>query len=378
MTAHELPPELAAFAETVASRRVEAPAAKERPDWVREPDGEGPGSRVRELIELAEKRGRRGSVILDAPPIPESRWGDGHRCLWARGEPFLLCGSDGVGKTTLAQQLALGTAGIRPGMLLGLGVAAAGARTLYLACDRPSQALRSFRRMVSEDDRSLLDERLVIWRGPLPFDLVKEPTGLFELCRRFEADTVFIDSLKDIATDLTGDEGGQRVNTALQHCVAAGIDVAALHHQRKAQAGAPKPKALADVYGSRWLTAGCGSVVMLWGEPGDAVVELLHVKQVDEQLGPWSVLHDHVRGETTLHDAVDAWTVVHDAHKGMSATTVARIISSPESPDKNAIERARRQLDRLAVEGKVHRQDGARGGGLDRQETLYFPIEANR
>ena len=43
--------------------------------------------------------------------------------------------------------------------------------------------------------------------------------------------------------------------------------------------GGAKPKRLADVYGSRWLTAGMGSVLLLWGEPGDLVVEVRHLKQ---------------------------------------------------------------------------------------------------
>jgi RecA-family ATPase len=60
-------------------------------------------------------------------------------------EPFILCGPDGVGKTTIAQQLVLHLVGAIDGPFLGLSVQSAG-RVLYLACDRPPQALRSFRR----------------------------------------------------------------------------------------------------------------------------------------------------------------------------------------------------------------------------------------
>ena len=45
--------------------------------------------------------------------------------------------------------------------------------------DRPKQALRSFRRMVSEDDTEILSERLVVWSGPLPFDIGTEPGELW-------------------------------------------------------------------------------------------------------------------------------------------------------------------------------------------------------
>jgi replicative DNA helicase len=102
---------------------------------------------------------------LDAPSIVESVWGSGHESLWAKGEPFLLCGPDGVGKTTIAQQLALALAGIVDPSLLGLPVATV-ERVLYIAADRPAQAFRSMRRMVTEDNREPLKDRLLIWRGP--------------------------------------------------------------------------------------------------------------------------------------------------------------------------------------------------------------------
>jgi len=76
------------------------------------------------------------------------------------------------------------------------------------------------------------------------------------------------DSLKDVAVDLIKDNVGGRVSFQIGETIARGIEVCMLHHQREAQQGTAKPKALADVYGSRWLTAGMGSVLMLWGEPG--------------------------------------------------------------------------------------------------------------
>jgi hypothetical protein len=109
------------------------------------------------LIGLHGHRARPGGVILDVPKLVESRWGTGHRCLWARGEPFLIVGPDGVGKTTIALLLVLAMIGVKLPSLLGLDVEPV-ERVLYLACDRPSQAKRSMRRMVTEDDRARLDE----------------------------------------------------------------------------------------------------------------------------------------------------------------------------------------------------------------------------
>jgi len=63
-----------------------------------------------ELLELNAKRGCPGDSILDTPELVESRWGTGHQCAWAKGEPTMLVGPDGVGKTSVAQQATLSMA----------------------------------------------------------------------------------------------------------------------------------------------------------------------------------------------------------------------------------------------------------------------------
>jgi replicative DNA helicase len=342
------------------------------PAWT--PDEERiDGSDVELTIDLNRARGIRGGAVLDTPDEVTSVWGTGQRCLWAKGEPFIICGPDGVGKTTLLQQLVLHMLKIRQGDLLDLPVEAAG-KVLYLASDRPTQALRSLRRMVTEADRDALDRQLVIWRGPLPFDLAKNPLGLVTLARYFGADKVVIDSLKDVAADLSKEEAGLGLNMAFQHAVAEGIDVAALHHQRKQQAGTGKPNHLSDVYGSRWITAGSGSVVMLWGEAGDLVVDLDHLKQPSETVGPLKVIHDHSSGMSTVAETVDAWSLVRGAFRGITAAGAAMVMYSEPNPTRNSIEKARRQLDRLTRDGKVQRQDGARGGKAGENAATYFPL----
>lgn len=327
------------------------------------------------LIDLNRRRLHNGSTILDAPLLAESVWGQNHRCLWAKGEPFLIVGPDGVGKTTLAQRLALLRAGIRTGDMLGLAVQPDAHRVLYLACDRPSHAIRSFRRMVDDDDSELLAERLEIWKGPLPFDLGKNPEGLAALAKAVGAGTIFLDSLKDVAADLSKEEVGARLNTAFQTCVADGIEIAGLHHQRKAQAGAGKPRHIADVYGSRWITAGAGSIIMLWGEPGDSVVDLDHLKQPSEQFGPVQIVHDHIAGITTLVDQIDAYTLVMAATVGGTTAGEAaiRLYGNP-NPDRNSVEKARRQLERLANDGRIHKRDGSKGGATGGEPARYYPL----
>jgi hypothetical protein len=42
-----------------------------------------------------------------------------------------------------------------------------------------------------------------------------------------------------------------------------------------------------DVYGSTWLTAGTGSVILLNGEPGDPIVIMHHLKKPVAEGGPY-------------------------------------------------------------------------------------------
>jgi replicative DNA helicase len=279
----------------------------------------------------------------------------------------MICGPDGVGKTTLAQQALLAGIGIRPATLLGLPLEPFDGRAVYLALDRPRQAARSLRRMVREEDRDALNEGLTVWAGPLPFDFLREePKTLAAFVQSLDADAsvLIVDSLKDVALDLSKDEVGGRVNLALQEVVAAGIETGVLHHQRKSQPGAPQPRRLADVFGSRWLTAGAGSVIMLWGEAGDHVVELRHLKQPGEEFGPHKILHDHVRGTSTLEaDRLDFEQLLALARYGLTVADATRLAYDTDGskPDRNLIEKSRRRLEGLVGDGRAVRRDDPDG-----------------
>jgi replicative DNA helicase len=321
------------------------------------------------LLELSIRRLVTGACVLDVPTRVESVWGSGHEVLWAQGEAFLMCGPDGVGKTTLIQQLILGLIGVLEPILLGLPLVGGDRRVLYVAADRPVQALRSIRRMVTEENRDLLAEHLQVWKGPLPFDLARNPEGLSALAHRAGCGIVILDSLKDVASELSKEEVGLAVSKAFQSACAEGVDVCALHHQRKAQRGALTPRTLADVYGSRWITSGTGSVVMLWGDPGDSIVQLSHLKQPDETVGPLTVLHDHAIGRSTAIDQVDAYSVVMATADGVTAAGVAKAVYGTSG--RNNVERARRSLERLVSEERIARPDEvARGRG---HSARYFP-----
>jgi replicative DNA helicase len=306
-------------------------------------------------------------------------WGRGEEVAWSSGEPLLLAAPAGVGKTTLAGQLALARLGQRD-TVLGMPVERGTGRVLYLACDRPAQIQRSFARMVTEADRELLNKQLVIWKGPPPGDFARHPALLLEMCEAADADTVVIDSLKDVALKLSDDEVGAALNQAHQRAVAAGVEVLGLHHQRKKSADHTKPTKLDDLYGSVWIPAGAGSVLLLWGEAGDVIVELTHIKQPAEPVGPLKVMHDHVTGTSTVFDQTDLLELIRRAagYGGMTAADAARLLFeiSKRQPTVNEVERARRKLDRLVSAGLVYCKPGDRGGGPNRTPSRYYPIEA--
>ena len=300
-----------------------------------------------------EEHGRGGLVngaafILDAPALPPAIWGRGGDVLWAEGEPLLLVGPVGVGKTTLAGQIVRARLGIGHGEVLGYPVKA-GRKLLYLACDRPPQIGRSMGRMFAEEDRPALAERLAVWPGPPPADLARNPGLLLQLARNAGADTVVIDSLKDAAIGLSADDVGAGLNWALQMALVGGVQVFGLHHQTKRGAGGTgPPDTLADVYGSVWITAGAGSVILLWGAAGDPVVGLRHLKHPVEEIGPLNILHDHAAGRTDVWHPLDLLSVIRvQGVHGLAPRAAAVAMFSADEPSSAQVEKARRKLDRL-------------------------------
>ncbi|MDQ6947593.1 MAG: AAA family ATPase [Actinomycetota bacterium] len=334
-----------------------------------------------DLRQVVQSRARRSQIdgasfVLDTPEEVQAVWGDGDQVAWSAGEPLLINGPSGVGKTTIAQQVTLARLGLHA-QVLGLPVRPDDRRVLYIAADRPPQAARSMRRMVGEEHRQVLAERLVVWRGPLPYDLTRVPEVLATMAEEFDAGTVIIDSLKDVAAKLSEDDTGSKVNAAMQIACLAGVEVMALHHQRKRQQGAGKPKTLDDVYGSTWLTAGAGSVLLVWGEAGDAVVELSHLKQPVDAIGPLTLLHDHEHGMTTVQDEVDLLDVVRTSN-GITAQGAARAMFRTDAPEANQTERARRRLEAICRKGLARREDPRVGGDGGGKAARYFPIDGLR
>ena len=63
-----------------------------------------------------------GGVIFDQPDRIEALWGTGEEVLAAVGEPTILFSDTGIGKTTIAQRVALAAIGIGDPTVLGYNV----------------------------------------------------------------------------------------------------------------------------------------------------------------------------------------------------------------------------------------------------------------
>ncbi|WP_128639243.1 AAA family ATPase [Rhodococcus opacus] len=314
--------------------------------------------------------------ILNAPSTPPAWWGEGTAVLAARGEATMLCGTSGLGKTTIEAQLVRASIGLQT-HVLGQPVAEA-PKVLVLAMDRPAQIQRAFGRIFTAGDAAVLRDRLLIRPGPPPEDIAKDPQQLLAICTAAglqKGDRLFVDSLKDAAIGLSEDGVGAAYNRARQLVLASGIDVFELHHMTKRSgdgSGGP-PKALADVYGSNWLTAGAGSVFVLSGDAGDAYIRLSHMKQPMHEFGPMTIVHNHDTGITTADPSTDVVKIVAaGGATGMTAKDAAVQIFGKSEPTKNEIDKARRKLSGLAKKSLLIERPGAAGGhGAGRIPTTW-------
>ncbi|WP_157532445.1 AAA family ATPase [Microbacterium sp. TNHR37B] len=288
-----------------------------------------------------------GDFGLDEPETIPAVWGKGELVLWAEGEGLMILAEQGLGKTTIAQQLTLSMIGVRADALLGLTVKQATGPVLYLAMDRPRQAARSLSRMIGEADRTALNERLVVWRGPLPLDITASPQALADWAQEVApgCSVIVADSVKDFAPGLAKDEVGAALNLAWQEVIARGIDLLLLHHPRKDSEGKPSLNA---AYGSTWLTAGLGSVIQLTGARGAAEVKLHHVKQPSEIVGPWVVEHDYASG-TSVRGIGSVEDYLLLKFTDPSPQTVQTVAEGMGMSEKSA----RARLEKLVEAGKV-------------------------
>lgn len=353
------------------------------------------GGPTEPLLHQAADLGRGGSLRLDNSRLlaggdflfSDERSGDvplvgrGDEVLHMSGEPTLVVGPTGGGKSTLAQNYVGHRAGILPGDLLGFPVRplAENEVILYVAADRPRQIRRSFARLIAPEMRDQFSRHVIVWKGPLPFLLNDSPLGLVQLAREIDAARgvrvveIILDSLKDVARELHNAEGAEAVAHAVAQASAEGLDVLGLHHDRKPQVKRTAKSIDIDaVYGGTFLTACAGNVLYLLGVPGAHVLTLLHLKQSSEAVGPLEVEHDHTTGRMRRLEGRDSLDLLRQANKGLTAKDLCWLLWEEDDPDRNTHERARRLLNGLVRKNLAVRSEGLPGFS---QAVRWFAVD---
>lgn len=318
--------------------------------------------------------------VLDQPEGIPALWGRGTQVLWPMGEALMIAGGQGLGKTSIAILLVRELLGLGDdGALLGLPIAEIDCRILYLAMDRPKQIARAAGRIFSEADRAVLAKQLTVWSGPPPRDLATNPALLARMADHYDAGLVIVDSLKDAAVRLSEDAVGALWNRARQHLLSQGRQLLELHHTKKRNPQGPQAPTVDDIYGSTWLTSGCGSIVLLAGEPGDPIINLRHIKQPAEEVGPYRLLHDQAAGLLTIEHSVDLVALVKASGiDGLTAKAAAVAVTEKPNPSRGDVEKYRRKLDQLAANGVLVRLEGTPSTEGGRTPVAWFLAEKSQ
>ena len=322
-----------------------------------------------------------GSFLFDGSGKSVAVWGDGDEVLCAEDEGTMITGPQGVGKSTGVQQYVLHRIGLRTGRFLGYSVQRAQGKVLYLALDRPAQIRRSILRMVTEDQKEYLEEHLLFWRGPLPFDVIKDSKALADFAEQHGASDVIVDSYKDLNPSLQRPEIAGAINNATQEVIARGIQWFGINHQRKATSENKRPTTLDDVFGGQWLTGGLGSVIVFWGEPGDTDVELIHRKQPEAVVGPFTIRHDHKAGRTVKLESEDERilpSVRQSGAGGISEPELTLHVCGVGASDReldSSKRRLNRRLKSFQDDGLVKLLPGHKGGSGGSTANRWFATE---
>ncbi|VEG57132.1 Gp153 [Mycolicibacterium aurum] len=318
----------------------------------------------------ADEQLKDGLAFIDEADNARALWGKGDEILWGEQQPLLLFGPQGVGKTTDIQQLILARAGLRDPELHGYPVEPDDRPIFYLALDRPMQIAASMQRMVDDlgpRDRRKLKRKLRFWKGHLHFKMDQAPDAFAKWVALHGRDPgiLCIDSVKDACSGLLSDEHGMGFNDAVQRIIASGTEVVSNHHPRKGGKGDDaKPARLSDVYGSTWITAGHGSVLLLWAEPGAKTVEVSQLKPIREPMRPVFISREHGTGVSATFDPKDL-IVDLAVDRGEDGFTIGDAVFAVHGQTDNfpaASGRLRHHLKTLVMQG-VLRYEKGKGGG---------------
>lgn len=311
----------------------------------------------------------------DEPPL----WGhEDAAALWSSGESLFIFGPPGAGKSTLAHLVVFGRLGLVPDVL-GFPVRDDGRKVLYLAMDRPKQIMRAMRRLARPAHANTLRDRLIVHPGPLDFNITKgeNRNALRDMALRNGVGTIVVDSVKDALPNASDEDAAGAYNLARQAALAAGVEWIELHHNRKANGTNKEPNTLEDVYGSRWLTAGAGSVLSLWqDEPGSPVVALRHIRASGEKWRDTTLILDPEAGTLATESEETLEDFIGRNPKGFTVAQAVSALHKGKAATRGQAQTVRNKLKRLEKRGLLELCPGGSADGEDpfdpKGETLRY------
>lgn len=192
--------------------------------------------------------------------------------LFQRGGQFLLSGAPGLGKTQLSLQASYSF--LLGGKLFGREITPVNKVGIF-SMEMGHTDLKQFLNMqlpyYSEEERERLNEGLVIFPLGESIFLDKEDSAkkFEEAVMEQELDGIFIDSLGSCVSGSLSDDTAMRAFMSWSDSFRnrTGKFIWYIHHNRKATGDNKKPKKLADIFGSQYITGRSSSVVTLYGDP---------------------------------------------------------------------------------------------------------------
>jgi Bifunctional DNA primase/polymerase, N-terminal/AAA domain len=309
-------------------------------------------------------------LLAEASAKIPTIWGPAESPLWSKGESLMLAGDVGVGKSTLAVELVVARLGMVD-TVLGYPVEPDGGRVLYVAADRPKQILRGLPRTMGTGS---VGNRMVFRMGALPVGVdLGDPEcteWLLNEALSLGATTVVVDSIKDVLSNPADALPAGAYNKARQRLVSNGVELIEIHHNRKTDATGKGNRSSVDaIFGSRWLTAGAGSILTLVKDKpagdndGDntadesSIVLLRQVKEITEPIAKMRLTLDRPAGRLIPANEPESLTtgILSVLFIGGKPMNVAGICAElfPEGAVPADVKRVQRTLSRLAEQGKI-------------------------
>ena len=113
-----------------------------------------------------------------------------------------------------------------------------------------------------------------------------------------------------------------------------------------------------------------GSVLLLWGQAGDPIVELRHLKQPSEPVGPFMVEIDHRSGGVSVAEGSDLLAFLRAVTKGLSAKEAGLHMEGEN--EKAREKKAYRKLEGYVSKGLAYRREGAQIRGSIHEPDRYY------